>query len=412
MNDHPLFSGLSDEPSADFPPPSPPLSNPPPSEHRFAPEEITEEIRLSMVEDIGPKRTRTLLDYFGNAAAVFEASADQLGQVEGISPKLARVLSNAKKLLDPWEVIDLCAKNKIQILVPADLRYPSRLREIGDAPPVLYVRGTLEPEDALAVAMVGTRGMSLYGRQQATRLAGELARAGFTVVSGLAAGIDGAAHQGALDAGGRTLAVLGGGVLKIYPTHHDKLAEQVMKQGAILSEFHPLMAPLPGNFPQRNRIVSGLSLGVLVIESPRKGGSLITARLAMEQNREVFAVPGPVDREGSRGCHQLIRDGAKLVETVDDIIEEFGPLPLPIPLGRSVKPEKGESPDSVLRHPGERTLNPRERSVLDRVGTEPTSIDDIIAESGLTASQVIAVLSVLEMKRLVRRVEGNKVRRN
>ena len=371
------------------------------TEREYAPSEILDDILLSMIDGIGPLLTGRLLERFGSAAAILDAKRTELESVEKIGTKLSRQIADARKLYDPSEVVELCWKKGITILIRADARYPKRLREIIDPPPVLYVRGTLEPQDALAISVVGTRGISYYGRKQTERLAGELARAGFTVISGLAAGIDGAAHEAALVAGGRTLAVLGSGVLEIFPSQHQKLAERIIGRGALLSEFHPLAAPLRGNFPQRNRIVSGLSLGVLVVESPRRSGSLITARLAMEQNREVFAVPGPIDVENSRGCHQLIRDGAKLVETVEDILEELGPLPLPVP-------SHEKSPGEV-RHPVEMTLNEREKQVLALIETTPIAIDLLIERSGLAASQLLAVVSVLEVKRLVRRQEGNRV---
>ena len=375
----------------------------PESVRTYAPEEILDEIHLSMVDEIGPVLTRRLMDRFGSAAAVLSAPQAQLEEVRGIRTKIARQLAGARELYDPRGLITLCQKESITILSKKDARYPLRLKEISDAPPILYVMGDLEPEDGLAVSIVGTRGMTLYGRQQAESLAGGLARAGFTVVSGLAMGIDGAAHSAALAAGGRTIAVLGSGLLRIFPNHHQDLAKRVAEHGALLSEFHPLMEPLAGNFPQRNRIVSGLSLGVVVVESPRKSGSLITARLAMEQNREVFAVPGPVDRENSRGCHRLLRDGAHLVESVDDIIENLGPLPLPVPAKKIA--------DAPVRHPAEIRLNGREKEVLALLDTTPKPIDQVIAESGLAASQVLAVLSVLEAKRIARRESGNRVRR-
>ena len=373
------------------------------TEREFAPEEILDEILLSMIDGVGPRLSARLYERFGSVQAILDAPAAELETVEKIGPKISRQIASARKLYQPAELVELCQKSGIMILHRSDARYPRRLREIIDPPTILYVRGTIEPQDALAIAVVGTRGMSYYGRKQTERIAGELARAGFTIVSGLAAGVDGAAHDSALLAGGRTLAVLGSGVLKIFPSQHEKLAERVIERGALISEFHPFADPLSGNFPQRNRIVSGLSLGVLVVESPRRSGSLITARLATEQNREVFAVPGPVDVENSRGCHQLLRDGAKLVETADDILEELGPLPLPVPSHQ-------KSPGEV-RHPAEMKLNEREKAVLALIETTPISVDLIIERSHLAPSQLLAVITVLEAKRLIRRCEGNRVAR-
>ncbi len=257
----------------------------------------------------------------------------------------------------------------------------------------------MRPNDALSMAIVGARHASRYGLRQAERLASGLARAGLTVISGLARGIDGAAHRGALDAGGRTLAVLGSGVLSIYPPEHQELAADVARQGAVLSEAPPRAAPLSGSFPQRNRIITGMSLGVIVVEAAERSGALISAHHAMEQGREVFAVPGPVDSRTSRGCHRLIRDGARLVESVDDVLEELGPLVAAAPAadGRSV------------HHPAELQLNEMEKQVLDAVAVEPTSIDQVVAASRLPVPQVLAILSVLEMRRLVRRLGGSTV---
>lgn len=369
----------------------------------YAPEEIKDEIHLSMVDGVGPALTRRLLERFGSPSAILDAPRADLQRVEGIGPKLARQLASAREIYDPEKLIELCEKESISILVPNDARFPLRLKEILDPPQLLFVKGNLEPEDALAIAMVGTRGMTYYGRKQTERLASGLARAGFTIVSGMARGIDGTAHEAALASGGRTVAVLGSGLLEIFPPEHEDLSKRIAEHGAVISEFHPLMEARAGYFPQRNRIVSGMSIGVVVVESPRRSGSLITARLAMEQNREVFAVPGPVDQVNSRGCHQLIRDGAQLVESVEDIIDNLGPLPLPVPAQKIAK--------EPVRHPGEVRLNGREKDILALLETTPKPIDQIISESGLTASQVLAVLSVLEAKRIARREEGNRIRR-
>jgi DNA processing protein len=233
----------------------------------------------------------------------------------------------------------------------------------------------------------------------AERLAAALARVGLTVVSGLARGIDAAAHRGALKAGGRTLAVLANGLAQVYPPEHEALAREIAAPGAgaVLSEMPMRQEPLAGLFPQRNRLISGLSLGVVVVEATPRSGSLSTAHHAMEQNREVFAVPGPVDSLPSQGCHRLIRDGAKLVETVDDILEELGPL------AGEVLPAPGETP---VRRPAELTLSEQERSLLGRLGDQPVAVDELIGLTQLTASQVLATLSVLEMRRLVRRLPG------
>ncbi len=366
----------------------------PPAEPDFASE------MLCLTPGIGPRLRRQLLDRFGSATAIFEAAPSTLREVPGIGPKLCRALAQIQER-------DIAADCKrwqaqgVRLLVEGSPEYPAALAEIHDPPGLLFQRGELFASDQLAIAIVGTRHCTAYGRQMAERLASGLARNGYTIVSGLARGIDGAAHEAALKSGGRTIGVLGGGVCKIYPAEHQGLAERVIKQGALLSETEPNDDPVKGAFPQRNRIISGLSHGVLVIEAGLTSGSLITARLALEQGREVFAVPGRADQEASRGCHRLIRDGAKLVETIDDILEELGPLMKP------VETITGQ----VIQHPSELQLNEIERAVLDQVAVEATNIDAIMANSGLPPGQVLATISVLEMKKLIRRLSGQLVQR-
>src|SRR5208282_2084187 len=244
-------------------------------------------------------------------------------------------------------------------------------------PALLYARGAFEPRDQLAIALVGSRRCTSYGMRIAERLASSLARTGFTIVSGLARGIDAAAHQGALKAGGRTIAVLANGLAQIYPPEHAELSMEVARNGVLLSELPMRQGPLAGLFPQRNRIISGLCLGVVVVEAAPRSGSLSTAHHAMEQNREVFAVPGPVDSLASRGCHRLIRDGARPDET-------------------------------PVRHPAELCLSDQERSLLGQLDNHPVGVDELITRTSLTASQVLATLSVLELKRLVLRLPGHQ----
>jgi DNA processing protein len=316
-----------------------------------------------------------------------------------VGPKLAEKIQQARRTLDGRAELALCRELGIDLIPRGAPGYPPPLEEIPDPPPLLYAKGTLEPRDQLAIALVGSRRCTTYGMRIAERLATSLARTGFTIVSGLARGIDAAAHRGALKAGGRTIAVLANGLAQVYPPEHDELAAEVAASGALLSELPMRQDPLAGLFPQRNRIISGLCLGVVVVEAAPKSGSLSTARHAMEQNREVFAVPGPVDSLASRGCHRLLRDGAKLVETVEDILEELGPLM------REVRTAPDETP---VRHPAELALSDLERSLLGRLDDRPTGVDELIARTGLVASQVMATLSVLELKRLVRRLPGHR----
>lgn len=362
-------------------------------------DELVDTLRLAMVSRVGPRIRHALLQRFGSARAVLAAAPDRLCEVEGVGPKLAESIAAAGEQVDAEGEIALCRRRGIDILTRSHDAYPRMLREIHDPPSVLFVTGGLKPEDALAISIVGTRHATQYGLRQAERLAGSLARAGLTVVSGLARGIDAAAHRGALAAGGRTLGVLASGLVKIYPPEHDKLAAKVVAQGALLSEAPAHARPLGGAFPQRNRLISGLSLGVIVVEAGDRSGALITARHAVEQGREVFAVPGRVDSRTARGCHRLIRDGAKLVESADDVLEELGPLVEAAP----------RDDGSVVRHPAELKLNELEQKVLSAIGTDPTAIDQIVADSGLPVPQVLSTVSVLEIRRLVRRLSGTTV---
>ena len=362
-------------------------------------DDLVDTLRLSMISGVGPRIRKSLLERFGSARAVLAAAPGELQSVQGVGPKLVRKIVGADHEIDVMGEIELCRQRDIDILVEADPDYPRPLREIHDPPGVLFVRGKLKPDDALAIGIVGTRHGTQYGLRMAERLAGSLARAGLTVISGLARGIDAAAHRGALAVGGRTIAVMASGVLNIYPPEHGKLAAEVAARGALVSESPAGGEPLAGMFPQRNRLISGMSLGVIVVEAPERSGALITARHAMEQGREVFAVPGNVDSRASRGCHQLIRDGAKLVESADDVLEELGPLVEAAP----------RDDGQTIHHPAELLLNEQEQQVLSAVGGEATPVDQIISETGLPVPQVLSTLSVLEMRRLIRRLSGTMV---
>lgn len=361
---------------------------------------LVAEVRLSMVSGVGPRLRANLLSACGSPEAVFQLGRDDLTRVEGIGPKLAaKIVASGK--LDALAQLELAAQNGITVLTLDDPYYPRPLREIHDPPGVLWMRGTLTEEDALAVGIVGSRHATRYGKEQASRLAGGLCRAGLTVVSGLARGIDAAAHSGALEAGGRTIAVLGGGLLKLYPPEHQELADDVAAHGCILSEAPPGMPPMSGSFPQRNRVISGLSLGSIIVEAAERSGALITARHAAEQGREVFAVPGPIDSRLSRGTHKLIQDGAKLVGSVEDVLEELGPLAEP------VQSATGDQVRSVQ----ELALNEVEQAVLQAIDVKATSIDKVVETTALPVHRVLATVSVLEMRGLLRRVSGTLVAR-
>jgi DNA processing protein len=342
-----------------------------------------------------------LLERFGSAEAILAAAQSDLRDVPGIGQKISRAIAEARHSPEAENLLDECRQHDVSLLLPRHDEYPRMLREIVDPPGVLFAKGTLLPRDALSIAIVGSRHATHYGLTQAERLAAGLARAGLTITSGLARGIDAAAHKGALAAGGRTVAVLGSGVLNIYPPEHRDLAVEVAANGAVLSEAPPHGEPFSGAFPQRNRLISGMSLGVIVVEASRQSGALITARHANEQGRQVFAVPGRVDSRASQGCHALIRDGAKLIENIDDVLDELGPLveATPSPNGQPI------------HHPAELSLNEIEQQVLTHISADPTPIDQVIAASHMPPAQVLSTLSVLEMRRVIRRLSGGLVAR-
>ena len=364
-------------------------------------EELHDEILLTMVEGVGSLTFKRLYDHFGNCQAILTASENELQAVGGIGSKIASQITRAKETLNIDGLIELCRRERIEIISQRDDRYPELLKLIYDPPQILYVKGTLTPQDAISFAVIGTRMMSPYGRKMTTLLTRGLVQYGVTIISGLAKGVDGAAHRATFEMGGRTIAVLGSGLARIYPKEHAELAEQIVENGAMISEYHPLMEPNKGTFPQRNRIVAGMSIGVLVVEAPKKSGAMITARLAYEQGRELFAVPGNVDSTSSGGCNQLKRDGAVLVESVDDILESLGPL---------FKPVKDQVAGEI-RHPNEFQLNEIERRVLQQIGTAATPLEQIIESSELDPHQVLVAINVLERRRLIVKTANEKFAR-
>jgi DNA processing protein len=357
-------------------------------------------VRLNLAAGIGPRTASELLSAFGSATRVFEATGLELTRV--VSPKLSAAITAARADGAPQAELEECTRRGLRVVVRGDEDYPPALLETPDPPVVLYARGALLPTDQIAIAIVGSRHCTLYGRQMAEKLAAGLARAGVTIVSGLARGIDAHAHQGALDAGGRTIAVCAPGLNTIYPPEHADLAVRIAQQGALISESPLAREPRPGLFPQRNRVISGLSLGVIIVEAGRRSGALHTARHAMEQGRDVFAVPGRIDSLPSQGCHDLIRDGVPLIRGVDDVLEALAPLMKP------VQRETGE----VVQSPRELLLNDIETLVLNKVTHDAQHVDSLLPIDGLEPSQLLATLTILEMKRLVRRLPGGFIVRS
>jgi DNA processing protein len=342
-----------------------------------------------MVKGIGAVRLRALLDAFGDAQSAWQASPEALLATQlpaGIVDNLIH-LRRSISLDDIWEQIQ---SQGIQVLIWDDEGYPERLRQIHNPPPVLYLRGTLEAEDHWAVAIVGTRRITPYGRQVADRIAVKLVNSGITVVSGLALGVDTAAHQASLDAGGRTLAVLGCGVDRIYPPKNRRLAEKIMVNGALISDYAPGTPPEASNFPPRNRIISGLSLATVVVEAGVKSGALITANFAVEQGREVFAVPGNVFAPQSRGPNRLIQNGAHPLLDPQEILDILD-------LTRVTEQQEARI---VL------PANATEAQLFEVLSHEPIHVDEVRAQTNLSIEEVTATLALMELKGMVRQVGG------
>lgn len=376
-------------------------------------DEVLAEVRLTCVRGVGPMLRGRLVEAFGSAERALAAHGADLQRVRGVGAKLAEAILKAPSVDAAARMLDEAAAHGIRVLTLGDAEYPPGLREIPDPPPVLYCRGSIEPRDQRAVAIVGTRVATRYGLRQTERFARDLAAAGVTVVSGLARGVDGVAHRAALEAGGRTIAALAGGLMKIYPPEHGRLADAVAGCGALVAEAAPPMPPLSGSFPQRNRIISGLSLGVLVIEAAERSGALITARHAAEQGRDAFALPGPIDSPQSTGCHRLIQEGAKLVTSVDDVLEEIDALAprALLPAGSSAGSPAGPSAALPSRAAAAPDWDEPTKAVLEKVGREVTTVDRLVDETGLPVEQVLAGLSRLEAGGAIRRLSGVTVQR-
>lgn len=358
-------------------------------------------LALHLLPGLGPRLTKALLERFGSAAAVLSASADELRSVPHIGENVAQKLVDAMRDLNVEPELELMRKHQTRLIPWHSSEYPAALKAIADPPMLLYHRGLeLIEADQHAVAIVGSRHCTSYGVRIAERLAEGLARAGWTVISGLARGIDGAAHRGALSAGGRTLAVLAGGLSRIYPPEHADLAEEVAEHGALLSEAPMDLAPMSVMFPARNRLISGLSRGVVVVEAADKSGALLTAKHAAEQGREVLAVPGPVDSPASSGTLRLLKDGAILVRHVEDVLNAFGAVP-----STSTKPGPVEAPRPAA------ALNEKQQRIWDALAGEPVHADDLVQRLQMSVSELSTNLLLLEMQSVVRRLPGNRFER-
>lgn len=349
-------------------------------------------LALRSVPGVGVVVFHRLLGRFGSPEAVFRAAAAELRSVKGVSAAIAQAITT----FEDWPRWDAQVERLIslggEVVTCLDPRFPQALRQIPYTPPFLYVKGTIGPEDDVAIALVGTRKPSHYGRKAGYRLAAELAQRGVTVVSGLARGIDTVVHQGALEAGGRTLAVLGCGLDVIYPPENKEFYSAIPQQGALISEFPLGTPPEAKNFPVRNRIISGLAQGVVVVEAGEQSGAHITAKFALEQNREVFAVPGPVDLPGSVGPHRWIQQGAKLVREAADILEE---VRLTAPLAF-----EANAPRVTVRAPQV------EDPILAHLSLTPLQLDELIRLSALPAPEVMSRLTLLELQGLVQELPG------
>lgn len=370
-------------------------------------QELTAQLALNRVPGVGPVTYSNLLETFNSAGAVFNANRQQLSCVPGITPDIVDALIMGMDATDVAEDIKwLQEDHSHHAIYLTQAQYPALLAQIHRPPPVLFLKGDASLLQTIQLAIVGSRNPTPGGIENARAFARNLAATGLTITSGLAAGIDGAAHQGALDVipgsndmnrGGRTIAVAATGLDRIYPSRHHDLAHRIAEHGLLVSEFPVGTGPLQANFPRRNRLISGLSVGTLVVEAARRSGSLITARYAMEQGREVFAIPGSIHSPQSRGCHWLIRQGAKLVETAEDIAEEILPI-LPV-----LQQQKGSKIDAVEAFS---ELPMAEQELLDAIGFDPVSLDKLLARTGVEINQLSASLSELELQGLIDALPG------
>lgn len=357
-------------------------------------------VSLNMVLDIGSIRLKRLLEHFCAPEKILEASLEELTSVFGIGDKIAQRIKSLKPE-DTERELQSAKKMGLKILVQDDEEYPENLKNIIDPPIVLYVKGELRKEDNFSIGIVGPRRASFYGLNIAEQLSKQLTEKGFTVVSGMALGVDTYAHRGALKAGGRTIAVVGSGFNNLYPAQNIKLAEEISQNGAVVSEFPINTEPFPFNFPRRNRVISGLSLGVVVAEAARNSGALITADFALEQGREVFAVPGKVDSDTSFGPNELIKQGAKLVSCVDDIVEEFV-----VPASPENRPKKEAQENKGCE------IEAEEKRLLNLISQKSIQLDELVLMTNMDIPEISGILFRLQLKKLIRQLPGKHFVRN
>lgn len=370
--------------------------------------DIDKWLKLNNAHGIGPITFGKLLKHFGSVDSVLGASVLQLTQVDGIGPKTAEQMAASRDKFNAAFELELADKLGVGIINLNDPAYPPLLRQIYDPPPVLYIKGSIVREDNLSIAIVGCRRCSLYGQEQASRFAHLLGSAGFTICSGMARGVDTAAHRGALSAGGRTIAVQGCGLSHIFPPENRDLFEQIANSGACISELPLKYEPLAENFPSRNRIIAGLSLGTIVVECGPRSGALITASSALDNNRVLMAVPGKVDSPISQGPHRLIKEGAALIESIDDVMEALGCI------GRQLKTHAAQSAqqaqqiaDTPLFDAAQLNLSENERKIYDCLTKSPSHVDQIIAQADLTPGCINAGLISLQLKGLIKQLPGS-----
>ncbi len=358
-------------------------------------------VGLNMFCGIGTIRLNKLLEFFGKPENILKARCQELTQVFGIGENIAQKITSLKKE-DIDKEFSLAQKLGLKILTQEDADYPQNLKHIPDPPFVLYVKGRLEEKDRCSIAVVGSRRASFYGLTSAEKFSADLANEGFTIISGLARGIDTCAHKGALKSGGRTIAVMGSGFQYIYPAENKKLVETIAQNGAVISEFPINTRPLSQNFPCRNRVISGLSLGVLVVEAARNSGALITADFALEQGRDVFALPGKVDSDNSFGTNELIKQGAKLVSCAEDISEEFN-------FGQDMELKKSKSQEAVVVQPVKSLSLAEDESLLyNLLSEQPASLDEIVEKSNIDIPKISGLLLKLSMRRLIKELPGKQ----